>query len=961
MRDHTRAKSLFPEQAARRSWPRFGRTILLCRVLILAAAGLGMADPTGRAQADSQVDSVAGDDDLEQTLALLHKAEQEQLNDASLTTAGQMLANADLFVQGAAEWAIATRIGRDNNREAITWPKAESPAWYRAWSTLSQQQRAEMDWVRQAIALGIYNDRTKLLASADDLLRRAQGLEADARSDDKRRKVMDRAVAELTRVRQAMAVTAVDMPRLRSLWLEARRALRPAVFAQAAVDCDQVVFSTVFGPHHAPNVVGTHTSWTHKPGGDLCVLSGLRGREIQVHPILSGKLGPGHVHGLDLWFDADRIVFAWASQVGWPRPRNCKVPPDKSHHHELRLAHEPAHLYEVGVDGDGLRQLTRDPYWTDVEPAWLPDGGVAFTSDRCAHGVVCDSFGNDEANLNLYARLPDGTIRRLTNNKDIDRHPHLLDNGSLAYTRWEYQERHFWDIHSIWTVRPNGTMADVLFKQHLPRPMGLRDARSVSGTEKLVAIATGHHTYAYGPVVVIDPTHGINAADAIRTVTPGSVEQEGRMQVATVPEGGVQDAGGYYQTPCALSSSCFLVSYAYGNGRKYDAGAWGGVDSNGMGLYLIDTLGNKELIYRDPLLGTTYPLPVKKRPRPPLTFDVATRSQPWATCLLSDVYAGMGPGVKRGTVKWLRVSESLPWPLDAQHGSYKWAWGPAWMPNPAHTSWNPVRVIGLVPVEEDGSAHFQVPTVHAGSVYFQVLDADFLEVRRMRSNVSFQPGEVRSCYGCHESQPVTAAASSHAMAAAKPAIRSEPPSWGADRAIGYEWLVQPVLDRHCMSCHNGSDPRTKLDLTANKVMTVERELNRSYLSLMGNNLTGGGAGNGKDSFVWICNRFSDGSVSETYAFGSSRSRLVEILKKGHYDVKLGRDEWLRLVTWIDANCVYHDRLIDKRPDDGGKPRRDAEFRWPAPFATMFDGPWMRAEAAPTRGTEKSGPPAHISR
>jgi hypothetical protein len=931
---------------------------------------------------------------LDRAFELKEQANQGKLGVAGLAEAGVLLADPDLFVQGMAEWAIATQVGIDNNREQTQWPKAQIAGWYRAWSALSQAQRVELDWVRQAVALGFYNDPAKLVASVADYVRRARGLQAAPGLDAERKGIMDRAVTELTRLNQAMTAAGSDPATLRALWLEARRALRPGVLAQAGADFDQIVLSTVFAPHHPPNIVGTHTAWTHKPGGDLCLLSGWRTGATELRPILAGKLGPGHVHGLDLWFDADRLVFAWARQEGWPRPKNCKVPSGKSYHHELRQAHEPTHLYEIALDGSGLRQLTSDPYWTDLEPVWLPDGGVVFTSDRCAHAVICDAFSNDEANLNIYALRPGGDIRRLTNNKDLDRHPCLLNNGLIAYTRWEYQERHFWDIHSLWTVRPDGTMADALFKQHLTRPMGLRDARAIPGSGKLVAIATGHHTYAIGPLVLVDPSVGINNPEGLRNVSPGVVEQEHKhgspMKAATVPEGGLQDAGGFYQTPCALSEGCFLVGYSYATGRSDHLAPHpeGGVDSNGMGLYLVDVFGNKELLYRDPLLGVMYPMPVKRRPRPTVQPDLVKPSQPWATCVLSDVYHNIGPEVSRGSVKWLRLSEALPWPLDATHGSYKWPWGSAWQPNAGQTSWNPVRVIGLVPVEADGSAHFQVPPVQAGSVYFQALDEHFMEIRRMRSNVSFQPGEVRSCYGCHESQN-NVTATGTALAAAKPAVRPVPPSWGADRAIGYEWMIQPILDRHCVSCHGEKEPssplkninpiqdgsagtprpteirefsqgrakppaepgvfrqaaRAKLDLSARKMPTKEREMNQSYLSLMGRNIDGSGHGNGRDSFVWISNRFSDGSVSKAYEFGSTRSKLAQVLRKGHHKVKLDADEWLRLVTWIDANAPYHDRFIDKRPADGGLPSRDAEFRWPAPFATTQEVDWVRVDGS----------------
>ena len=90
----------------------------------------------------------------------------------------------------------------------------------------------------------------------------------------------------------------------------------------------------------------------------------------------------------------------------------------------------------------------------------------------------------------------------------------------IAYTRWDYQERHFMETHAIWTVRPDGTSADAVFNQHLRAPYGLRDVRSVPGTSKMVAIATGHHTLAYGPLVTVNGRKGINTADAIEIVSP---------------------------------------------------------------------------------------------------------------------------------------------------------------------------------------------------------------------------------------------------------------------------------------------------------------------------------------------------------------------------------------------------------------------------------------------------------
>ena len=373
----------------------------------------------------------------------------------------------------------------------------------------------------------------------------------------------------------------------------------------------------------------------------------------------------------------------------------------------------------------------------------------------CGYGTHPQGGARNSRTPTCTASRPTAGAAPPDEQKDIDRYPHCLDNGRIAYTRWEYQERHFWDVHSIWTVRPDGTMSDALFKQHLGDPMSLRHARSVPGTGKLVAIASGHHTFAYGPVVLVDPEAGMNSDAAIRLVTPGSEPQEAHSPVWRGRRHGVPglrrrsaDPGGFYQTPFALSDKCFLVSYCL---------CLPGHDKLGRrGLQRLRDLPDR-LLWEQGVAVPRLAL-VERLPDPRAQATAAARAsghdgprhEP-RTCLLPDVYEGMA-GVARGKVKYLRIAQELPWPLDAKAGSRAYAWVPMWNPSPGLTRWSSVRVIGTVPVEEDGSAHFQVPTADNASVYFQALDENFMELRRMRSSVSFQPGEVRGCSGCHETR-----------------------------------------------------------------------------------------------------------------------------------------------------------------------------------------------------------------
>ncbi|MFW6161249.1 MAG: hypothetical protein ACODAJ_00680 [Planctomycetota bacterium] len=844
-------------------------------------------------------------------------AEKGRLGDGLAGLAAELLAHPDPFVASLADWAIAARVHRENKGARIAWPRPNPPEWYRQWTaSLTPEFVLQSDYARLAVDWHIHHRGRKLLSSVGAILRRADGaasevLVADPPTETRAmvQRQLDAIRAIQARLTASLEEAPHDITAHRTLWLDARRAARPIVMANPAIDFDRVAFITRHGNTFA-NITGSQYPWSHKPGGDLCVQDGLA-PGASVRRVLDGALGPGHVHGMDLRWDADRLVFAYARQPDWP-PKHDPVGGD--YVFLLRGEQEPTHLYEIRLDGSGLRQVTEHPYWSDFEPTWCADGSIVFASDRSGRSSECGKFSADHTVINLYRVRPDGSgLRRLSDNKDIDRYPHSLDDGRIAYTRWEYQERHFFEVHAVWTVRPDGTMADAVFNQHLRAPFALRDVRSVPGSRRLVAIACGHHTLAYGPLVLIDPAQGINNPRAIDSVTPRIGPQEGPMAGRPVPQGGVPGRKGVYQTPWALSERCFLATQSYSDSKT----------ATGFALYLIDAWGNKELIHRDPLLSCAFPIPVRRRPRPPVLPDVEPETDS-AVCYVTDVYDGL-EGVARGEVRHIRILQRVGWPLDEAIGAMRWIPGNAWERKFGFWAWAPVRVIGTVPVAADGSAHFRVPADTA--VYFQALDERHMELRRMRSHVTFQPGERRGCRGCHETQE---RAPDHATTVGE-AIRGEPdvpspPPWGAEKLLGYEWLVQPILDRRCVRCHGAEAPRAGLDLTGTP---TDSGFVQSFRSLFGHRADGT---RGKP-LVSVSDRLSDASISQPRQFGSHKSRLIRALLHGkqHRDVTLTDDEWLALVTWVDANAPYHDTFFNRRPADGGPARRDVRIVCPQPF------------------------------
>ncbi len=674
----------------------------------------------------------------------------------------------------------------------------------------------------------------------------------------------------------------------RSLYLRVRRAVRQLVFANPLLKMDKLLFVKRFGQETYTDVCLSHMPWVSRPGGDICVLTSpfeADGKGQQVLTLLSGQLGAGRVHGVDLSWDGTRVVFGYAkSKTGKP-PAGF---PGRMGH-DVRLAEEPTHIFEIGVDGKGLRQLTDSKDWSDLDPTYLPNGDICFVSERCGFSLQCNNASQDETSCNLYVMKSDGSgIKRLSVTKDGDYLPHTLSDGTIGYTRWEYHERGWAKIQSLWTVRPDGTYADAVFKQHFNDPWAIEEARSIPGSTKLLAVATGHHTLPAGPVVVVDPSVGINNARGIAIVTPGVRPPEGGMSGLPVSGGGVDDRGGFYMQPWPLSEKHFLVSYAYCSGRSI--GMMSEVDPTGYALYYIDVYGNKELIYRDAAISCYHPIPLRPRPRPPILHDSTDPSKPYAVCLISDVTQGV-PGVKPGQAKYLRIAEPVGWPYDRASGGQRFEADA----KSQGINWTPIRVLGTVPIDPDGSAHFRVP--HDVAVYFQLLDENFMELRRMRSFISFQPGENRSCVGCHETQAASLSAGGVGTAHRRPARDPQPPPWG-DRAISFLRDVQPVLDRNCVKCHTGLKPAGGYDfsggLTANH--------NRAYDTIIGKRL------------IAFSDKNDDSKITMPMAFGSHKSRLIAAVRgEAHKPrLNLSSNDWLTLVTWVDVNGPYHGDFINKR-------------------------------------------------
>ena len=592
------------------------------------------------------------------------------------------------------------------------------------------------------------------------------------------------------------------------------------------------------------------------PGGGIYCLAPV-GPTGRVTPVVD-SLGRGIYRDLCLHWDAKRLLFAFGN--GSDRP-----PPELDN----PTAGQSYHLFEVGTDGEGLRQLTRGPK-NDCEGFYLPNGQIGFTSDRPEHYVMC---GANIHVASLFTMDADGSdVRQLGFNVFNEFNPALLPDGRIIYNRWEYNERSVTSLHNLFTIHPDGTHVAPYYGNATIRPNVIMFPRSVPGSSKVMALFTAHHGQTHGPIGLIDVNRGVDGPAPITLLTP---------HVPVTGEKTQDSRWGWFSDPRPLSETTWLCSFTP-TVRPWVERGWA--------LYVGDRHGNLALVYRDPDISCAEPVPLLRQPRPavlpPATAGAAGDSQE-ASLLMIDVHQGLEE-VPRNAARHLRIIEDVPRKGVPEGGVICTA---------GTSIYTVKRVLGTVPVERDGSAHFVVPTNR--NIYFEVLDQDRREIQRMRSVLCLKPGEHRTCVGCHEPRTV-APPNRTASAFQRVPSRPVPPSWGT-QTVSFLRDVQPVLNARCIRCHTHDRAAQGVVLTDDLTdqFTVGYEELLPYLSVA-------------NAMRW--DHADDVYARPAYTYGSNASPLIKLLAQGHHDVRLSDDEWHRLTCWIDTNAVYYDRYETYYPN-----------------------------------------------
>ncbi len=687
-------------------------------------------------------------------------------------------------------------------------------------------------------------------------------------------------------------------------YMDLRALKRAIMFAHNEVDFDEILcidnpYTYGSEPYHE---VRSRTENTAVPGGRLLVLKGLS-PDAQVRRLAPDK-GAASFWRPDLSYDAQKTLFCMKEENG-----------------------SNYHLYEMNLDGTGLRQITHAQY-NDLDPIYLPDGNIVFSTSRINQYLRCGGSAFREF---ILARCdPDGkNIYFISTNAEADFLPTLLPDGRIIYCRWEYNDKDVFRVQSLWTVFPDGTNLAIYWGNQSRWPDMTMDAHAIEGTDKVLMLTSGHHDIYAGMPAIISPSEGSNYPDGLYALAkkPWPEVGKGPADKLLNDEFYLPECYVSYYSPKPLGKDLYLVSARTGG----IPGLLGDYNPQFFKLFLADYDGNMELVYEG-ASNIMFAQPVRARKKPDLRMGGTQwqgrqqhpDQQPTPGVLYTaDVYANSG--VPRGMAKYLRV-----WELgsqvycDGMRDSTKQSnyyaekfdvKQPPFLSGEMTVSLvmddTHKRMLGTALIEEDGSISIEVPSMR--SLYFQLLDERGRTLHSMRSFTHVMPGEMRGCLGCHATQtnaPVTQVS----IATRKAPQKLTPPPWGDEETIGFERFVQPILNKNCVSCHNGNE-KTPLDFRP--IIDETHGISLAYCNLI---YSGGHTKTLKE----LAEKSVTGVIYPRYAYPnpdekfptaetiippmtafSYKSKFIDNATSGkHYGVKVSPLEEQRLIAWVDGLCPY---------------------------------------------------------
>jgi Hydrazine synthase alpha subunit middle domain/WD40-like Beta Propeller Repeat len=437
-------------------------------------------------------------------------------------------------------------------------------------------------------------------------------------------------------------------------------------------------------------------------------------------------------------FDGTHIVFSMRK----PRDRSLNNP--------------RWHLYEMDVNGDNLVQLTSDPNSDDMDPAYLPDGRIVFTSTR-AH-MLDEYERRSVSNLFIGSRASDQSlteIRQLSFNQSHDFNPFVHSSGLIYYSRWD----HLGSPNKIplFTIRPDGTKQFVLYgadetfsgNGNTSGARAFMEARELADGGIVTSLMERPSRFEGGAIAILD-LGGKPISAPPDVITPASSPYNTTQKTSEA----------IYKTPYPIldgSKERLLVAMSpHETGGNMEGEAFVNYD-----LYVMDKDGSgRKLVFTSSETNDFDPIVIQARDIPAsLSTDKwvsegLRQNLQYGTFFDADVYSRMDgdgqgkpdrawvnhneePGKGTGQAKYVRFMEAIPMPANSNMRGG----------NLGETEFEKQKVIGYGPVENDGSFAIQVPSNK--SLHMQVLDEDGVMLVNQLQWVHVMPGERRVCTGCH--------------------------------------------------------------------------------------------------------------------------------------------------------------------------------------------------------------------
>lgn len=642
------------------------------------------------------------------------------------------------------------------------------------------------------------------------------------------------------------------------------------------------------------------------PDSNLCMLEIKPDGSISRTVLISDK--GGTLRDPDISYDGAKILFSWKKSA----------------------LEDDYHLYEMDIASRKVRQITTGVN-ADIEGKYLPTGEIVFNSTRCEQATDC---WHTEVS-NLYMMKPDGSfLRRVGFDQVCTTYPTVTEQGNVVYTRWDYNDRGQTFTQALFSMKPDGSFQTEVYGNKSWYPTTIGHARQIPNTNKYIATLHGHHTAQRGKLAEIDPSKGRQEDSGVELLAPRRKEKAVRID-------GYGQRGEQFQYPFPLEEGLFLVTF-----QQYDA------ENRSYplpyGLYLMDSEGRRELLARHEYLDCKQAVAVAPRKIPQLEKSRVDYTKDKGYLFIRNIYYGAGvDGVEKGSIKKVRIVK-----IDYRHAAVggmngRNDEGGVGVANHVCTpiglgqaSWDTKEILGEVDVAPDGSVYFEVPA--RTPVYFQPIDKNGNAVTTMRSWTAMQPNEFYSCLGCHGDRDTPNPIPLRIAKGRKP--EKPKPFYDVKGGFSFQKYIQPILDKHCISCHNDRgvarilthDGKEKVSVESiaktegKKWLDLEREnskksvrafsllnypienrrakriFNDAYYNLLQPQMDRDIVcyADFKNPVINWNGMQSVPTLLPPYHRGAAKSEIMRMLKSGHGKTKLSQEELDKFAAWIDLYVPY---------------------------------------------------------